>query len=291
MQQETQHREKKISEDGVLDDSGSDVTATDNPLHSKEILLQVKQVSKHYREGTIDTQVLSGVDLTVYRGEQLAIIGCSGSGKSTLLHIMGTLDKPTTGQVLLDDEDIYQLSARRQSELRNQDLGFIYQFHHLLPEFTALENVAMPGYIHGGNRSEVEARAKLLLERVGLGHRFEHTPAEMSGGERQRTAIARALINQPKLVLADEPTGNLDSRSGEVVYKLIQQLAEQFGTAFVVVTHDAKLAARMDRQLIMEQGKLSPVTPAEINNITANTTNAIPDSDSLSLAADNDGVQ
>ncbi len=223
-----------------------------------ELLLEVKNVSKRFQEGSIDTQVLKDVDLQVFKGEQLAIVGTSGSGKSTLLHIMGTLDRPTSGSVIMLGEDLYSLSARRQSEVRNQDLGFIYQFHHLLPEFTALENVSMPALIQGRNRKEVEAEASALLERVGLGHRLTHTPAEMSGGERQRTAIARALINKPKLVLADEPTGNLDASSGEAVYELIQELANQLGTAFVVVTHDTKLAARMDRQVQMKDGYLQP---------------------------------
>lgn len=229
-----------------------------------ELLLEVKNVSKCFQEGSVDTQVLKDVDLQVFKGEQLAIVGTSGSGKSTLLHIMGTLDRPTSGSVIMLGEDLYGLSARRQSEVRNQDLGFIYQFHHLLPEFTALENVAMPALIQGRNRKEVEAEAKVLLERVGLGHRLTHTPAEMSGGERQRTAIARALINKPKLVLADEPTGNLDASSGEAVYELIQELANQLGTAFVVVTHDTKLAARMDRQVQMKDGYLQPHIIANI---------------------------
>ncbi len=223
---------------------------------TKQPLLQVKQVSKRYQEGSIDTQVLHGVDLNLYAGEQLAIVGSSGSGKSTLLHIMGTLDQPTQGEVMLQGENLYQLSAARQAKIRNQDLGFIYQFHHLLPEFTALENVSMPGLIQGRPKKEVEQEAKALLERVGLGHRLSHTPAEMSGGERQRTAIARALINKPKLVLADEPTGNLDAASGESVYELIRELGNQLGTAFVVVTHDPKLAERMDRQLLMKDGLL-----------------------------------
>ncbi|GGI84516.1 lipoprotein-releasing system ATP-binding protein LolD [Shewanella hanedai] len=229
-----------------------------------ELLLEVKNVSKRFQEGSIDTQVLKDVDLQVFKGEQLAIVGTSGSGKSTLLHIMGTLDRPTSGSVIMLGEDLYSLSARRQSEVRNQDLGFIYQFHHLLPEFTALENVSMPALIQGRNRKEVEAEATALLERVGLGHRLTHTPAEMSGGERQRTAIARALINKPKLVLADEPTGNLDASSGEAVYELIQELANQLGTAFVVVTHDTKLAARMDRQVQMKDGYLQPQERASV---------------------------
>ncbi|BCV36007.1 MAG: lipoprotein releasing system, ATP-binding protein [Shewanella sp.] len=220
-------------------------------------LLEAKAVSKTYQEGKLSTKVLEQVDLKVYPGEQLAIVGSSGSGKSTLLHILGTLDKPSAGQVLLEGEDLYKASASRQAQLRNQAMGFIYQFHHLLPEFNALENVAMPGLIAGRPKTEVRAQAKALLERVGLGHRLDHTPAELSGGERQRVAIARALINSPKVVLADEPTGNLDAHSGEAVYELIRELASQLGTAFVVVTHDHQLAARMDRQLQMVDGRLS----------------------------------
>ncbi|WP_299495068.1 lipoprotein-releasing ABC transporter ATP-binding protein LolD [uncultured Shewanella sp.] len=229
-----------------------------------EILLEVSQVSKVYTEGRLETKVLHQVDLQVFKGEQLAIVGSSGSGKSTLLHIMGTLDSPSEGQVLLEGENIYALSNKRQAILRNKDLGFIYQFHHLLPEFSALENVAMPGFIDGRNRQQVLLEAKALLSRVGLEHRLNHTPAEMSGGERQRVAIARALINQPKLVLADEPTGNLDAKSGEDVYGLIKELALQLGTAFVVVTHDLQLAARMDRQLHMKDGHLSQPKVTEI---------------------------
>ncbi|QIR14738.1 lipoprotein-releasing ABC transporter ATP-binding protein LolD [Shewanella aestuarii] len=228
-------------------------------IQNQQLLLQVKHVSKQYHDGDVTTQVLKDVNLEVFKGEQLAIVGSSGSGKSTLLHLMGTLDTPSDGQVLLDGEDIYQLSSARQAELRNQDLGFIYQFHHLLPEFSALENVAMPAFIQGKNKQQTLADAKLLLERVGLGHRLAHIPAQLSGGERQRVAIARALINQPKLVLADEPTGNLDANSGDAVYELIRELAQQFGTAFVVVTHDHKLAAKMDRQLTMKDGVLQDV--------------------------------
>ncbi|QSX38571.1 lipoprotein-releasing ABC transporter ATP-binding protein LolD [Shewanella sedimentimangrovi] len=222
----------------------------------QDILLKVDKVSKHYREGNIDTRVLSEVDLEVYRGEQLAIVGSSGSGKSTLLHIMGTLDAPSSGKVLLGGEDIYAVGAARQAQIRNRDLGFIYQFHHLLPEFSAIENVAMPARIAGKGKQEAEHKAVALLERVGLGHRLQHAPSELSGGERQRVAIARALVNDPKLVLADEPTGNLDAHSGDAVYHLIRELAAQLGTAFVVVTHDNGLAARMDRQLKMQDGCL-----------------------------------
>ncbi|TCN85440.1 lipoprotein-releasing system ATP-binding protein [Shewanella fodinae] len=220
-------------------------------------LLQVLGVSKSYQEGKLSTPVLHDVSLTVEVGEQLAIVGSSGSGKSTLLHIIGTLDKPSGGQVILDGEALYQVSAARQAQIRNQELGFIYQFHHLLPEFTALENVCMPGWIAGRNKADVQQQAQQLLTRVGLEHRLQHLPSELSGGERQRVAIARALINNPKLVLADEPTGNLDANSGETVYELIRELAAQLGTAFVVVTHDHQLAARMDRQLQMVDGRLS----------------------------------
>lgn len=230
----------------------------------QDVLLQVQNVSKSYHDGAVTTQVLSNVDLQVFKGEQLAIVGSSGSGKSTLLHIMGTLDEPTTGKVLLLGEDLYQVSSARQAQIRNQDLGFIYQFHHLLPEFTALENVAMPAFIQGKDRKQAVADAKLLLERVGLSHRMTHIPAELSGGERQRVAIARALINQPKLVLADEPTGNLDTNSGDAVYELIRELANQLGTAFVVVTHDHKLAARMDRQLMMKNGYLQVAAETQV---------------------------
>ncbi len=222
----------------------------------QQVLLQVNGVSKTYLEGATQAEVLRDVDLTVFKGEQLAIVGTSGSGKSTLLHIMGTLDQPTSGNVILEGEDLYKLSAHRQAHIRNQDLGFIYQFHHLLPEFNALENAAMPALIQGVAKATAYQRATELLNRVGLGHRLQHTPSELSGGERQRVAIARALVNQPKLVLADEPTGNLDAKGGEAVYQLIRELAQQLGTAFVVVTHDAELAAKMDRQVYMHDGQL-----------------------------------
>ena len=226
---------------------------------TKKEILKVNRVSKSYHDGSNTTEVLKNVDLSVYEGEQLAIVGSSGSGKSTLLHVMGTLDKPSDGSVLLDGQDVYEISAKKQSQIRNRDLGFIYQFHHLLPEFSAIENVAMPAFIQGENKSVALKRAEELLNRVGLAHRLNHTPAELSGGERQRVAIARALINKPKLVLADEPTGNLDAASGESVYQLIKELSQQIGTAFVVVTHDNQLAAKMDRQLVMKTGRLEPM--------------------------------
>ncbi|MCL1077574.1 lipoprotein-releasing ABC transporter ATP-binding protein LolD [Parashewanella spongiae] len=226
----------------------------------QQAILEIENVCKSYHDGDVTTQVLKNVNLTVYSGEQLAIVGSSGSGKSTLLHIMGTLDKPTSGKAMLEGEDLYQATAARKNQIRNQDLGFIYQFHHLLPEFSAVENVAMPALIQGVNRSHALEKAKKLLVRVGLSHRLNHIPAELSGGERQRVAIVRALINSPKLVLADEPTGNLDAKSGETIYQLIQELAEQLGTAFVVVTHDNQLASKMDRQLQMKDGSLQETT-------------------------------
>ncbi|ARD22792.1 MULTISPECIES: lipoprotein-releasing ABC transporter ATP-binding protein LolD [Shewanella] len=233
------------------------------------VILQVSQVCKQFHDGETTTKVLSNVDLSVYKGEQLAIVGSSGSGKSTLLHIMGTLDIPTSGEVTLDGENLYTLSASRQAEIRNQDLGFIYQFHHLLPEFSAIENVAMPAFIQGRDKKQTLQEAQALLERVGLGHRLQHIPAQLSGGERQRVAIARALINKPKLVLADEPTGNLDASSGDSVYELIRELAHQLGTAFVVVTHDYKLAAKMDRQLTMKDGVLQDMADISVQPTAA----------------------
>ncbi|MGB0894622.1 MAG: lipoprotein-releasing ABC transporter ATP-binding protein LolD [Parashewanella sp.] len=226
---------------------------------NKQAILTIEALSKAYQDGSVTTQVLNQVNLTVFKGEQLAIVGGSGSGKSTLLHIMGTLEKPSSGKVMFAGCDMYSMSDKQQTALRNNDIGFIYQFHHLLPEFTALENVAMPALIQGMNKAQAQNKARELLKKVGLSHRLKHAPAELSGGERQRVAIARALINEPKLVLADEPTGNLDDKSGEVVYQLIQQLAQQLGTAFVVVTHDVSLAAKMDRQLRMVAGHLQQI--------------------------------
>ncbi|MCF1428337.1 MAG: lipoprotein-releasing ABC transporter ATP-binding protein LolD [Shewanella sp.] len=224
----------------------------------QEVVLSCRQITKTYHDGAVQTQVLKGVDLDVYKGELLAIVGSSGSGKSTLLHILGTLDTPCSGDVLLGNEKLFAQDAARQAQIRNRELGFIYQFHHLLPEFSALENVAMPALIAGVRRKDALARALELLDQVGLGHRAKHEPSELSGGERQRVAIARALINQPKVVLADEPTGNLDAVSGETVYQLIRELAGRLGIAFVVVTHDNQLASRMGRRVRMQDGHIVP---------------------------------
>lgn len=219
-------------------------------------LLTCTALGKTYQDGKLSNTVLEKVNLTVNEGELLAIVGSSGSGKSTLLHLLGALDKPSEGHVFYLQDDIHQLSAKKQAKWRNQHLGFVYQFHHLLSEFSALENVAMPLLIAGQKISVATQKATAMLERVGLAHRISHRPSELSGGERQRVAIARALINEPKLVLADEPTGNLDASSAESIYQLIKTLSKELGTAFVVVTHDQQLANKLDRQLMMVSGIL-----------------------------------
>jgi lipoprotein-releasing system ATP-binding protein len=219
-------------------------------------IIVCNELSKIYQEGKLQTPVLEGVNLTVNKGELLAIVGSSGSGKSTLLHILGSLDSPSSGHVIFNGKDIHKMSSKEQAKWRNQELGFVYQFHHLLSEFTALENVAMPLLIAGEGIKHAEHKALALLDRVGLSHRVKHRPAELSGGERQRVAIARALINDPSLILADEPTGNLDAKSAESVYQLLRELNNELNTAFIVVTHDQQLANKLDRQLYMMDGIL-----------------------------------
>jgi len=220
------------------------------------VLLSCTELGKTYQDGKLNNRVLDKVNLTVKEGELLAIVGSSGSGKSTLLHLLGALDNPSEGQVRYQGDDIHQYNDKKQAKWRNQHLGFVYQFHHLLSEFSALENVAMPLLIAGINIKQATQKATAMLERVGLAHRISHRPAELSGGERQRVAIARALINDPTLVLADEPTGNLDANSAESIYQLIHTLNKELGTAFVVVTHDQYLANKLDRQLLMVSGVL-----------------------------------
>lgn len=220
-------------------------------------LLNCQQVYKTYQEGGVQTQVLKGVDLTLNAGELAAIVGTSGSGKSTLLHILGALDTASQGEVFFLGQALSQLNRNKQAVMRNQHLGFIYQFHHLLADFSALDNVAMPLRIAGQNGAKAQRDAKQWLELVGLGHRVNHRPAELSGGERQRVAIARALVNNPNLVLADEPTGNLDYHTALTIYDLMRQLNRESGTAFLVVTHDGELASKMDRQWCMQDGVLT----------------------------------
>lgn len=224
--------------------------------HNNDIVLRASHIAKTYEEGDLKTDVLSDVSFTLKRGETLAIVGASGSGKSTLLHIIGGLDTLTRGEVEVEGKNLSRLSDADRGRVRNRSMGFIYQFHHLLPEFTALENVCMPLLIRGVAIAEAEKQAADLLGRVGLEKRIGHKPSELSGGERQRCAVARALVTRPAVVLGDEPTGNLDEGNAAHVYDLMLELNREIGTSFILVTHDSRLAARMDRTLELHNGVL-----------------------------------
>lgn len=232
------------------------MTLSNPALASKQAVLSCQALNKTYTEGPQDVQVLADINFEIFPGDRIAIIGSSGSGKTTLLNMLGGLDLPTSGRVKLAGKDYAQLNQKQRGQLRNQHLGFVYQFHHLLAEFTALENAAMPLLIAGKSMPEAKAQALKLLEKVNMAKRAEHKPAELSGGERQRVALARALVTNPSCVLLDEPTGNLDQETAAQVQELIKELAENSGTAFVIVTHDTELANQQNRVLRLNKGQL-----------------------------------
>jgi lipoprotein-releasing system ATP-binding protein len=219
-------------------------------------LLRCHSIYKSFKDAQTEVNILQDVSIAVNEGETLAILGSSGSGKSTLLHILATLDSPDSGEIFFKDQCLNQFSAKKQAAFRNQNLGFVYQFHHLLPEFSAQENVAMPLLIGNMDKQQALIKAKDVLEKVGLSHRLNHQPSQLSGGERQRVAIARALVNSPKVIMADEPTGNLDATTSTQIFALINQINKALNTAFIIVTHDQSLAQKLDRTLFLKDGKL-----------------------------------
>jgi len=238
-------------------------------------LVEAKNVKKVYEHEGRSLEVLRGINLTIEAGEMVGVVGQSGAGKSTFLHCLGTLDIPTSGELFVDGSDVTKLSGARLADLRNRSLGFVFQFHHLLPEFTAVENVFMPGLIQGKRRRELEARAHDLLTDVGLGHRLHHRPTELSGGEQQRVAVARALLLNPKLLLADEPTGNLDSKTSSQIHELFFTINEKHGTTIVVVTHNAQLAESMPRVVTLRDGRVESDVQTGVTRGAKKNTDAI----------------
>lgn len=243
--------------------SGLVIGDSQEQAHTGEVI-RADGLGKTYAEGALRTPVFDGLDLAVQAGETVAILGVSGAGKSTLLHLLGGLDTPTAGEVFVAGQQMSSLSDAARGRLRNRALGFVYQFHHLLPEFTAQENVMLPVLLNGTSVRDAAARAKVLLESVGLGHRLEHKPGELSGGERQRTAVARALVNRPACVLGDEPTGNLDEKTAATVFAQMLELNREHKTSLVLVTHDRVLARKLDRVLELHEGKLREIAPSEV---------------------------
>ncbi|WP_394005000.1 lipoprotein-releasing ABC transporter ATP-binding protein LolD [Luteimonas sp. WGS1318] len=247
-----------------MSETVSQATTNDVIAPYEGVVLQAEQLGKTYAEGSMKTPVFDGLEFSVEAGETVAIIGASGAGKSTLLHLLGGLDTPTSGEVYVAGQKMSALSNAARGTLRNRSLGFVYQFHHLLPEFTALENVMLPALLNGTRDADADRRARGLLTAVGLEHRLGHKPGELSGGERQRAAVARALVNRPACVLGDEPTGNLDERTAATVFELMLELNHAQRTSLVLVTHDRRLAAKLDRVLELHQGKLREVAKDDL---------------------------
>lgn len=233
------------------------MTENSQVVDKMEFVVSVRNLVKTYRPDGVEVRVLRGLNLDIRAGEMVAVLGASGAGKSTLLHMIGALDRPTDGEIFFREKQIFRLSDAELARFRNRSVGFVFQFHHLLPEFSALENVIIPGLLGGASRRKVEARARELVERVGLGERMSHRPGELSGGEQQRVAVARALVNRPAMVLADEPTGNLDSETADSIYGLLREINQSEGVTFLIVTHNGSIAAQMDKQVVMVDGRIA----------------------------------